>query len=219
MRRFPVEESLSSAPTSMYDVVKRGLDVVVSAAVLVVLFPLIIGVAATVAWHLGRPVLYTQERPGRHGIPFRLVKFRSMRDTDVAAGIVSDEQRLTPFGRSLRATSLDELPELWNVLRGEMSFVGPRPLLMAYLDRYSPRQARRHDVRPGITGLAQVNGRNALDWSTRLELDVQYVEARSFVLDGRILWRTLLAVVRREGTTAEGHATMPEFEGRARAES
>jgi lipopolysaccharide/colanic/teichoic acid biosynthesis glycosyltransferase len=219
MRHRPAEEAPESPRSSAYDVVKRGLDLVAAAATLVALFPLIVGVATTVAWHLGRPIIYAQERPGRHGVPFRLIKFRSMRDMDMAAGILSDEQRLTSFGRALRATSLDELPELWNVLRGEMSFVGPRPLLMSYLDRYSPRQARRHEVRPGITGLAQVSGRNALDWSTRLELDVQYVEARSFALDGRILWRTLVAVVRREGTTAEGHATMPEFEGQARAET
>ena len=201
----------ASRPSVKYDSLKRALDVVGSAAALVLLAPLILGVAATVGVRLGRPITFAQERPGRDGIPFRMVKFRSMRDVDEAGGIVSDEDRLTPFGRSLRSTSLDELPELWNVLRGEMSIVGPRPLLVAYLERYTPRQAKRHEVRPGITGLAQVNGRNELDWESRLAFDVQYVEARSFALDGKILWRTLLAVVRREGTTAEGHATMPEF--------
>lgn len=202
-----------------YDPLKRALDVAGSAAALVLLSPLILGVAATVAVRLGRPVVFSQERPGRDGVPFRLVKFRSMRDVDAAGGIVSDEQRLTPFGRSLRSTSLDELPELWNVLRGDMSIVGPRPLLVAYLERYTPHQARRHEVRPGITGLAQINGRNEVDWETRLALDVEYVDARSFALDGSILWRTLLAVLRREGTTAVGHATMPEFGSESEARS
>ena len=196
-----------------YDLVKRGLDVIGSSIALVALSPLIAGVAATVAVKLGRPVLYVQMRPGRDGIPFRLVKFRSMLAVRAPGDALEDDERLTSFGRALRATSLDELPELWNVLRGEMSFVGPRPLLVAYLTRYTPRQARRHEVRPGITGLAQVNGRNAVEWSTRLELDVQYVDSRSFALDARILGRTLIAVMRREGTTAEGHATMPEFQG------
>lgn len=209
----------SSRSAARYDPFKRALDVVGSALALVLLAPLILAVAATVAVQLGRPVVFSQERPGRDGIPFRLVKFRSMRDVDAAGGIVSDEQRLTPFGRALRSTSLDELPELWNVLRGDMSIVGPRPLLVAYLGRYTPHQARRHDVRPGITGLAQVNGRNELAWEARLALDVEYVEARSFALDGSILWRTLLAVLRREGTTAAGHATMPEFGSESGARS
>ena len=197
---------------SRYDRLKRGIDAVGSCLALVALAPLMLGVAVAVAVNLGRPVLYVQQRPGRSGIPFHLVKFRSMTAVDEAGGSSSDDQRLTPFGRALRATSLDELPELWNVLRGEMSFVGPRPLLMPYLERYTPRQARRHEVRPGITGLAQVNGRNALPWNARLELDVEYVEARSLALDAAILWRTLTAVLRREGTSADGHATMPEFE-------
>lgn len=196
-----------------YDQVKRGLDVVGAMIALVVLAPVMIGVALAVAWRLGRPILYLQDRSGRDAAPFTLVKFRTMRDVDLVHGVVSDEQRLTPFGRRLRSTSLDELPELWNVLRGEMSFVGPRPLLVRYLDRYSPRQARRHEVRPGITGLAQVNGRNALSWEARLDLDVDYVDARGAVLDARILWRTVLAVITREGTTADGFATMSEFEG------
>jgi lipopolysaccharide/colanic/teichoic acid biosynthesis glycosyltransferase len=219
MMRRPLGAPGISRIAVRYDPLKRALDVIGSAAALVLLSPLILGVAATVAVRLGRPVVFSQERPGRDGAPFRLVKFRSMRDIDAAGGIVSDEQRLTPFGRSLRSTSLDELPELWNVLRGDMSIVGPRPLLVAYLERYTPHQARRHEVRPGITGLAQVNGRNELDWETRLALDVEYVDACSFTLDGSILCRTLLAVLRREGTTAEGHATMPEFGSESGARS
>lgn len=196
-----------------YDLVKRAIDLVVSVVALVLLSPVIAAVAIAVAGHLGRPILYTQERPGRGGVPFRLVKFRSMPEGDTTRGTLSDEQRLTGFGRTLRASSLDELPELWNVVRGEMSLVGPRPLLMDYLERYTRRQARRHEIRPGITGLAQVSGRNALEWHDRLELDVQYVETRSFALDAQILLRTVVAVARREGTSAEGHATMPEFTG------
>lgn len=196
-----------------YDLVKRAIDLVVSVVLLVMLSPVIAAVAIAVAGHLGRPILYIQERPGRDGVPFRLVKFRSMPEGDATRGTVSDEQRLTGFGRALRASSLDELPELWNVVRGEMSLVGPRPLLMDYLKRYTRRQARRHEIRPGITGLAQVSGRNALGWHDRLELDVRYVETRSFALDARILLRTVVAVARHEGTSAEGHATMPEFTG------
>jgi lipopolysaccharide/colanic/teichoic acid biosynthesis glycosyltransferase len=210
--RMPVRHDAMSRPLA-YDRVKRALDAAGSVVALVALSPVIVGVAAVIAVKLGRPVLYVQERPGRSGIPFRLIKFRSMREVDEPRGIVHDDQRLDGFGRALRASSLDELPELWNVLRGEMSFVGPRPLLVAYLDRYTPRQARRHEVRPGITGLAQVSGRNSLDWSTRLELDVEYVDARSLSLDAMILRRTILAVLQREGTTARGHATMPEFTG------
>jgi lipopolysaccharide/colanic/teichoic acid biosynthesis glycosyltransferase len=204
-------DAVPGRPT--YDVVKRAVDAVGSVLALLSLSPLIAGVAAVIALKLGRPVLYVQERPGKNGIPFRLIKFRSMRAVDDARGVVADDQRLDAFGRALRATSLDELPELWNVLRGEMSFVGPRPLLVGYLDRYNPRQARRHEVRPGITGLAQVSGRNSLDWSTRLELDVQYVDARSARLDAVIIARTVMAVLQREGTNAQGHATMPEFMG------
>jgi lipopolysaccharide/colanic/teichoic acid biosynthesis glycosyltransferase len=157
-------------------------------------------------------VLFRQVRPGLAGQPFELVKFRTMR-----SGTGSDAERLTSLGRFLRSTSLDELPELWNVLRGDMSLVGPRPLLVEYLDLYSPRQARRHEVRPGITGLAQVAGRNLVGWDERFELDVEYVERRSLGLDLRILWRTAVAVVRREGVTAEGEATMPPFRGSASA--
>ena len=155
---------------------------------------------------LGRPVFFRQPRPGLHGRPFALVKFRTMR-----AGTGSDAERLTRFGRFLRTTSLDELPELWNVLRGDMSLVGPRPLLMQYLERYTPEQARRHEMKPGITGWAQVNGRNALTWDERFALDVWYVDHWSLALDLRILARTLGAILRRKGITAPGSATMPEF--------
>lgn len=157
---------------------------------------------------MGSPVLFRQVRPGLHGQPFTLVKFRTMR---IGAG--DDATRLTRLGRFLRATSLDELPELWNVLRGDMSLVGPRPLLVEYLDRYSARQARRHEARPGLTGLAQVEGRNLVAWDERLELDVIYVETRTLRLDLRILWRTVATVIRREGISGDGHVTMAPFEG------
>lgn len=193
-----------------YDTVKRALDIVSAAIVLVVGSPLFALVALLVARNLGRPVLFTQPRPGRDGRVFTLLKFRTMREQRPGED-VSDEARLTRFGRVLRSTSLDELPSLVNVLRGDMSIVGPRPLLVSYLARYTPEQARRHEVRPGITGLAQVSGRNTVEWSRRFELDVEYVERRSLRLDAWILLQTALAVVRRDGISAEGHATMPEF--------
>ncbi|WP_336648667.1 sugar transferase [Microbacterium sp. MMO-10] len=194
-----------------YDSIKRLLDIVASAAALVLLSPVIALVAITVALRLGRPVLFVQPRPGRDGRVFLLRKFRSMRDVDEARGLVSDADRLTSFGRALRATSLDELPSLWNVLRGDMSIVGPRPLLVEYLPRYTPQQARRHEVRPGITGLAQANGRNALSWEDKFALDVEYVDNRSLGLDARIILATLRAVIVREGISAEGQATMTKF--------
>lgn len=164
---------------------------------------------------LGRRVVFSQIRPGLHGRPFTLFKFRTMRDQrDSYGGLLPDEERLTRFGQFLRSTSLDELPELLNVLRGEMSLVGPRPLLMEYLDRYTPNQARRHEVKPGITGWAQVNGRNGLTWEEKFELDVWYVDNWSIRLDLTILWLTVVKVCRREGVTAKGFATMPEFTGR-----
>jgi lipopolysaccharide/colanic/teichoic acid biosynthesis glycosyltransferase len=178
---------------------------------LVVLLPVLALLGVLVAVFLGRPVLFRQERPGLGGRPFRLVKLRTMRE-----GEGPDASRLTRFGRLLRATSLDELPELWNVLRGEMSLVGPRPLLMQYLPRYSARQARRHEMKPGLTGWAQVNGRNQLSWDERLELDVWYVENWSLGLDGRILARTLSQVLRRRGISHPGAETMPEFMGSGR---
>ena len=170
------------------------------------------------AWQVGRklgsPVLFTQVRPGLHGKPFRMVKFRTMTDERGPDGtMLPDAQRLTSFGRFLRASSLDELPELWNVLRGEMSLVGPRPLLMEYLPLYSPEQARRHEVRPGITGWAQVNGRNAISWVDKFALDVWYVDHRTLWLDLRILWLTVRKVLVRDGISAVGEATMPRFEG------
>lgn len=191
---------------------KRVFDVVVSATALVVLAP-VMGLIALAVWRtMGRPVLFRHVRPGLHGKPFVMYKFRTMRDLRDAEGkLLPDEARLTPFGRWLRSTSLDELPELLNVLRGEMSLVGPRPLLMEYLDRYTPEQARRHEVKPGITGWAQIHGRNNLRWDERFKLDVWYVDNWSLWLDVKILWRTLWMVLRREGISAQGHATMPRF--------
>ncbi|WP_269429886.1 sugar transferase [Microbacterium oxydans] len=194
-----------------YDVAKRALDAAASAVGLVVLSPVILITALVVRLNLGSPVLFTQPRPGRGGRVFRLYKFRSMRNVDESRGLVTDEQRLTRFGRILRSTSLDELPSLWNVLHGDMSVVGPRPLLVEYLPRYTPEQSRRHEVRPGITGLAQVNGRNTVEWEQRFALDVQYVDQRSFALDARILVDTVRSVVAREGISAEGHVTMRKF--------
>jgi lipopolysaccharide/colanic/teichoic acid biosynthesis glycosyltransferase len=195
---------------------KRAFDVLVSAVALILLSPVLAVLALAVRTKLGTPVLFRQRRPGLHGRPFTLVKFRTMRDAQDPCGRpLPDEQRLTPFGRWLRSTSLDELPELWNVLKGDMSLVGPRPLLMQYLERYSPEQARRHDVRPGITGWTQVNGRNALSWQEKFALDTWYVDNRSFFLDLKILALTALQVVRREGISHEGGDTMPEFMGNA----
>lgn len=192
---------------------QRVLDLAVATPALILSLPVQAVVAGVVRRRLGSPVLFRQERPGLHGELFTMRKFRTMRDVDEAHGLVTDEQRLTPFGSFLRSTSLDELPTLWNIVRGDMSLVGPRPLLPQYLDRYTAEQARRHDVRPGLTGLAQVSGRNALTWEQRLALDVEYVDTRSLALDLRILWRTVATVLRREGVAAQGHVTMPEFLG------
>lgn len=200
-----------SARTRPYDVVKRALDVVAAAIALVVLSPVILVTAVLVAVKLGRPVVFAQKRPGRDGRIFTLYKFRSMRSVDELRGWVTDADRLTPFGVRLRSTSLDELPSLWNVLRGDMSVVGPRPLLVEYLERYTPEQARRHEVRPGITGLAQVTGRNAISWEDKFAQDVRYVDRRSVGLDLRIVLATIGSVVKREGISAEGHATMTKF--------
>lgn len=194
-----------------YDVVKRGLDIVVSAVALVLLSPVIVATAVLVATKLGRPVVFAQERPGKGGRIFTLYKFRSMRSIDEARGWVTDADRLTPFGVRLRSTSLDELPSLWNVLKGDMSIVGPRPLLVEYLDRYTPEQARRHEVRPGITGLAQVTGRNAISWESKFRQDVRYVDRRSAGLDLRIVLATIGSVLKRDGISAEGHVTMSKF--------
>jgi len=193
---------------------KRLFDIVVSASALLLLSPLLVCVALLVALKLGRPVLFRQQRPGLNAKPFDMLKFRSMLDTRDANGQpLSDAERLTPFGQRLRATSLDELPELWNVLKGDLSLVGPRPLLMEYLPRYSPRQRRRHELRPGLTGWAQVHGRNAVDWEERFELDVWYVDHRSFWLDLKILAMTVRLVLSRRGVNAQGEATMRKFMG------
>lgn len=195
---------------------KRAVDVLLASAALVAGAPLLAGVAVAVRIGIGSPVLFRQRRPGLGGRPFLLVKFRTMTDARGPDGDpLPDEVRLTQLGRLLRATSLDELPELWNVLRGDMSLVGPRPLLMEYLDRYTPEQARRHEVRPGLTGWAAVNGRNALTWEQKFALDVWYVDNWSLALDARILAGTVWAVLRREGISAEGSATMPAFVGSA----
>jgi lipopolysaccharide/colanic/teichoic acid biosynthesis glycosyltransferase len=176
--------------------------------------PLLGVLALLVRVRVGSPILFRQTRPGLHGSPFELIKLRTMTDARAPDGsLLPDADRLSGFGRRLRSTSLDELPELLNVLRGEMSLVGPRPLLPQYLARYSSHHRHRHDVRPGVTGLAQVSGRNTLSWPERFDLDVEYVERCSVILDTRILWRTLLAVCRREGISAAGAATMPEFTG------
>jgi lipopolysaccharide/colanic/teichoic acid biosynthesis glycosyltransferase len=198
-----------------HDWVKRLLDVTVSALLLLLAVPVLVAVAGLVAVTLGRPVLFRQTRPGRYGVPFQLVKFRTMLPVDPSRGRLTDADRLTAVGRWLRATSLDELPTLWNVLRGDMSLVGPRPLLMCYLNRYTAEQARRHEVRPGITGLAQVRGRNALTWEEKFSYDVQYVDTRCLRLDLRILAETIRAVLRREGISAAGVPTAPEFLGSA----
>jgi lipopolysaccharide/colanic/teichoic acid biosynthesis glycosyltransferase len=193
---------------------KRLFDVVLAViALLLLAFPMLC-VACLIRIKLGSSVLFIQIRPGLHGKPFKMIKFRSMTDARDASGALQpDAMRLTPFGLFLRATSLDELPELWNVLRGEMSLVGPRPLLMEYLPLYSPEQARRHEVRPGITGWAQINGRNAISWVDKFALDVWYVDHRSLFLDIRILWLTARKVLVRDGISAQGDATMPKFNG------
>ena len=193
---------------------KRAIDLILSLMASIFLLPIIVVVAFLVVLNLGRPVLFSQERPGRNAVPFRMLKFRTMREACDADGQpLSDAERLTRFGKILRSTSLDELPGLWNVIRGDMSLVGPRPLLMEYLPLYSPQQMRRHEVRPGITGWAQVNGRNALSWEDKFALDIWYVDHQNFWLDMRILLLTVGKVFKREGISGEGEATMSRFEG------
>jgi len=193
---------------------KRLFDLLASAIGLLILAVPLALLAGQVRRKLGSPVLFIQVRPGLNGKPFLMFKFRTMTDArDANGNLLPDAQRLTPFGRFLRASSLDELPELWNVLRGDMSLVGPRPLLMEYLPLYSPEQTRRHEVRPGITGWAQVNGRNAISWTDKFALDVWYVDHQTMWLDLRILWLTMRKVLVREGISAAGEATMPKFEG------
>jgi lipopolysaccharide/colanic/teichoic acid biosynthesis glycosyltransferase len=196
-----------------YDPVKRCLDIVAGSLALLVSLPVQAVVAVLVLVRLGRPVLFRQERPGKDGVIFQLVKFRTMREPEPGAQGHTDAERLTDFGRRLRSTSFDELPTLRHVVSGKMSLVGPRPLHVRYLPRYSREQARRHEVRPGVTGLAQVSGRNLLDWDDRLRLDVEYVDRRSFLLDARIVAQTVAIVVRGTGISAEGHATVAEFRG------
>ena len=193
---------------------KRLLDIIVASLALLLLAPLMAIVALLIRRQLGTPVLFRQTRPGLNGSPFQMIKFRSMRDaTDARGNPLPDEERMTRLGSVLRATSLDELPELWNVLKGEMSLVGPRPLLMEYLPLYSTEQYRRHAVRPGVTGWAQVNGRNALSWEDKFKLDVWYVENQSLWLDIKILLMTVKQVLVRDGISAEGQATMERFDG------
>ena len=197
-----------------YFTIKVLVDRLVALLVLVLVTPLLVLTALLVRWRLGTPVLFRQQRPGYRGKPFGLLKFRTMTNQRDANGeLLPDAQRLTRFGRWLRSSSIDELPGLLNILRGEMSFIGPRPLLMQYLPFYSPEQARRHDVKPGFSGWAQINGRNALSWEEKFRLDVWYVDHQSFRLDLRILILTILTVIRRDGISAAGEATMPPFTG------
>jgi len=198
----------------MYSAVKRCSDIILAGLGLVVLFPVLVVLSLMISAQMGRPVLFKQMRPGLNGKPFCMYKFRTMTSEKDEKGILlPDEQRLTRLGRFLRSTSLDELPELFNVLKGDMSLVGPRPLLMQYLERYTPEQARRHEVKPGITGWAQVNGRNAITWEKKFALDVWYVDNWSLWLDIKILAITVVKVFKREGISAAGEATMPEFMG------
>lgn len=201
----------------MYRVVKRMFDIIASCILLVLFSPVMALTACLIYLTMGSPVLFRQQRPGLYGQPFTLVKFRTMTDArDKTGNLLPDEMRLTRLGALLRSTSLDELPQLFNVLKGEMSLVGPRPLKMEYLSLYTPRQARRHEVLPGITGWAQVNGRNSLSWEEKFELDVWYVDNQSFWLDLKILFLTVVKVLKREGISAEGHVTMPKFTGSSR---
>jgi sugar transferase EpsL len=193
---------------------KRLLDVCLAGIAVVAASPILAIVALAIGVTMGRPILFRQRRPGLHGKPFKMLKFRTMTSATGADGaLLPDAERLTRLGRFLRSTSLDELPELFNVLRGDMSLVGPRPLRMKYLDRYTPEQMRRHEVKPGITGWAQINGRNAISWEEKFRLDVWYVDNRSLWLDLWILVRTIAQVLSRRGISAEAHATMPEFLG------
>ena len=195
-------------------IIKRALDLFLTVPALIVLMPLLLIIVTLVRFFLGPPVFFKQKRPGLHGQPFSLLKFRTMTDSrDTGGDLLPDAKRLTSFGRFLRATSLDELPELFNVIKGDMSLVGPRPLLIQYLYRYTSEQARRHDVKPGITGWAQVNGRNAISWEDKFKLDIWYVDNRSLLLDLKILLMTVRKVLLRDGISQAGQATMEEFMG------
>ncbi|WP_436660528.1 sugar transferase [Acinetobacter sp. P1(2025)] len=198
---------------------KRLLDIIIASIALILLSPLYAIVAYKVKKNLGSPVLFRQVRPGLHGKPFEMIKFRTMRDAvDAQGNSLPDSERLTPFGKMLRATSLDEMPELWNVIKGDMSVVGPRPLLMEYLPLYSPEQAKRHNVRPGMTGHAQVNGRNAISWDEKFKLDTWYVDNQSTLLDFKIMFQTVHKVLAKDDISAEGEATMTRFEGKQKDE-
>jgi len=203
-----------------YQYLKRFLDILISTLILVTTFPLLLVVTILIRVIIGPPILFKQERPGIRNKPFICYKFRTMTDSrDSEGNLLPDSDRLTRLGRFLRNTSLDELPELFNVLRGDMSLVGPRPLLMQYLDRYTPEQARRHEVKPGITGWAQVNGRNALSWEEKFKLDVWYVDNQSLWLDLKIIALTIWKILKREGITQPGHATAEEFKGMPKTSS
>lgn len=193
---------------------KRAIDIIAAVSILLILSPLFLLLIIAVRLALGSPVFFRQDRPGKYGHLFKMIKFRTMRDSvDHNGVLLPDAERLTPFGRWLRSTSLDELPELWNVIKGDMSIVGPRPLLVEYLPLYSNFQARRHEVRPGLTGLAQVSGRNALTWDEKFDLDIWYVDHQNLWLDVSIILKTIYFVVKREGISATGDATMPKFVG------
>lgn len=194
--------------------IKRILDITIALTALILLSPVYLIVAHKVKKNLGSPVLFRQVRPGLYGKPFEMIKFRTMKDAlDAEGNPLPDSERLTPFGKMLRATSLDEMPELWNVIKGDMSIVGPRPLLMEYLPLYNQEQAKRHNVRPGITGYAQVNGRNAISWEKKFELDTWYVENQSLWLDFKIMLKTIKKVIAKDDISAEGEATMSKFTG------
>lgn len=205
------EPGMGMGGASSYDLSKRIVDLAIAIPIYVVTLPVQAIVAAAILVHLGRPILFVQDRPGLHGEVFRLIKFRTMKTADDGAGSNNDAIRTTGLGRLLRATSVDELPTLLNVIKGDMSLVGPRPLLVEYLPMYTAEEARRHDVRPGITGLAQVNGRNSLAWEEKFELDIKYVDHRSMRLDLLIMLKTVKAVLAREGISAQGEVTMPKF--------
>ena len=193
---------------------KRLLDIIIASIALILLSPLYAFVAYKVKKNLGSPVLFRQVRPGLHGKPFEMIKFRTMKDAvDEQGNPLPDSERLTPFGKMLRSTSLDEMPELWNVIKGDMSIVGPRPLLMEYLPLYSPEQAKRHDVRPGMTGHAQVNGRNAIGWEEKFKLDTWYVENHSIWLDFKIILKTIIVVLARDNISQKNHVTTENFKG------
>jgi lipopolysaccharide/colanic/teichoic acid biosynthesis glycosyltransferase len=195
--------------------IKRLIDISGACIGLILFAPMIFIIGILIRFTMGSPVIFSQVRPGLHGRPFKMYKFRTMNEArDREGNLLPDEQRLTALGNFLRSTSLDELPELWNVLKGEMSLVGPRPLLMEYLDLYTPEQARRHEVKPGVTGWAQINGRNSLSWEEKFKMDVWYVDHWNILLDFKIIFMTFLKVVKRDGISAQGHATMPKFMGR-----